>query len=159
MEPQLWNKVLFDNQVLKLFCILLQDKNIDKDNFWEICIGLRGILFYLKEDDLKKIVDEYFIIQLTTIAMKNILEANKKLYPSHCLFYLTLIIKYMSVDYDDIKGNIFFKFQSVGGLELIDQITNRYNDIDITNETNDAKEDIDSILTYTQMIKEASIGI
>ena len=159
MEPQLWNKVLFDNQVLKLFCILLQDKNIDKDNFSEICIGLRGILFYLKEDDLKKIVDEYFIIQLTTIAMKNILEANKKLYPSHCLFYLTLIIKYMSVDYDDIKGNIFFKFQSVGGLELIDQITNRYNDIDITNETNDVKEDIDSILTYTQMIKEASIGI
>ena len=159
MEPQLWNKVLFDNQVLKLFCILLQDKNIDKDNFSEICIGLRGILFYLKEDDLKKIVDEYFIIQLTTIAMKNILEANKKLYPSHCLFYLTLIIKYMSVDYDDIKGNIFFKFQSVGGLELIDQITNRYNDIEITNETNDVKEDIDSILTYTQMIKEASIGI
>ena len=159
MEPQLWNKVLFDNQVLKLFCILLQDKNIDKDNFSEICIGLRGILFYLKEDDLKKIVDEYFIIQLTTIAMKNILEANKKLDPSHCLFYLTLIIKYMSVDYDDIKGNIFFKFQSVGGLELIDQITNRYNDIDITNETKDVKEDIDSILTYTQMIKEASIGI
>ena len=159
MEPQLWNKVLFDNQVLKLFCILLQDKNIDKDNFSEICIGLRGILFYLKEDDLKKIVDEYFIIQLTTIAMKNILEANKKLYPSHCLFYLTLIIKYMSVDYDDIKGNIFFKFQSVGGLELIDQIINRYNDIDITNETKDVKEDIDSILTYTQMIKEASIGI
>ena len=159
MEPQLWNKVLFDNQVLKLFCILLQDKNIDKDNFSEICIGLRGILFYLKEDDLKKIVDEYFIIQLTTIAMKNILEANKKLYPSHCLFYLTLIIKYMSVDYDDIKGNIFFKFQSVGGLELIDQITNRYNDIDITNETNDVKENIDSILTYAQMIKEASIGI
>ena len=159
MEPQLWNKVLFDNQVLKLFCILLQDKNIDKDNFSEICIGLRGILFYLKEDDLKKIVDEYFLIQLTTIAMKNILEANKKLYPSHCLFYLTLIIKYMSVDYDDIKGNIFFKFQSVGGLELIDQIINRYNDIDITNETKDVKEDIDSILTYTQMIKEASIGI
>ena len=159
MEPQLWNKVLFDNQVLKLFCILLQDKNIDKDNFSEICIGLRGILFYLKEDDLKKIVDEYFIIQLTTIAMKNILEANRKLYSSHCLFYLTLIIKYMSVDYDDIKGNIFFKFQSVGGLELIDQITNRYNDIDITNETKDVKEDIDSILTYTQMIKEASIGI
>ena len=159
MEPQLWNKVLFDNQVLKLFCILLQDKNIDKDNFSEICIGLRGILFYLKEDDLKKIVDEYFIIQLTTIAMKNILEANKKLDPSHCLFYLTLIIKYMSVDYDDIKGNIFFKFQSVGGLELIDQIINRYNDIDITNETKDVKEDIDSILTYTQMIKEASIGI
>ena len=159
MEPQLWNKVLFDNQVLKLFCILLQDKNIDKDNFSEICIGLRGILFYLKEDDLKKIVDEYFIIQLTTIAMKNILEANKKLYPSHCLFYLTLIIKYMSVDYDDIKENIFFKFQSVGGLELIDQITNRYNDIDITNETNDVKENIDSILTYAQMIKEASIGI
>ena len=158
MEPQLWNKVLFDNQVLKLFCILLQDKNIDKDNFSEICIGLRGILFYLKEDDLKKIVDEYFIIQLTTIAMKNILEANKKLYSSHCLFYLTLIIKYMSVDYDDIKGNIFFKFQSVGGLELIDQIINRYNDIDI-NETKDVKEDIDSILTYTQMIKEASIGI
>ena len=159
MEPQLWNKVFFDNQVLKLFCILLQDKNIDKDNFSEICIGLRGILFYLKEDDLKKIVDEYFIIQLTTIAMKNILETNKKLYPSHCLFYLTLIIKYMSVDYDDIKGNIFFKFQSVGGLELIDQITNRYNDIDIANETNDVKEDINSILTYTQMIKEASIGI
>ena len=159
MEPHLWNKVLFDNQVLKLFCILLQDKNIDKDNFSEICIGLRGILFYLKEDDLKKIVDEYFIIQLTTIAMKNILEANKKLDPSHCLFYLTLIIKYMSVDYDDIKGNIFFKFQSVGGLELIDQIINRYNDIDITNETKDVKEDIDSILTYTQMIKEASIGI
>ena len=159
MEPQLWNKVLFDNQVLKLFCILLQDKNIDKDNFSEICIGLRGILFYLKEDDLKKIVDEYFIIQLTTIAMKNILEANKKLDPSHCLFYLTLIIKYMSVDYDDIKGNIFFKFQSVGGLELIDQIINRYNDIGITNETKDVKEDIDSILTYTQMIKEASIGI
>ena len=159
MEPQLWNKVLFDNQVLKLFCILLQDKNIDKDNFSEICIGLRGILFYLKEDDLKKIVDEYFIIQLTTIAMKNILEANRKLYSSHCLFYLTLIIKYMSVDYDDIKGNIFFKFQSVGGLELIDQIINRYNDIDITNETKDVKEDIDSILTYTQMIKEASIGI
>ena len=159
MEPQLWNKVLFDNQVLKLFCILLQDKNIDKDNFSEICIGLRGILFYLKEDDLKKIVDEYFIIQLTTIAMKNILEANKKLDPSHCLFYLTLIIKYMSVDYDDIKENIFFKFQSVGGLELIDQITNRYNDIDITNETNDVKENIDSILTYAQMIKEASIGI
>jgi hypothetical protein len=159
MEPQLWNKVLFDNQVLKLFCILLQDKNIDKDNFSEICIGLRGILFYLKEDDLKKIVDEYFIIQLTTIAMKNILEANKKLNPSHCLFYLTLIIKYMSVDYDDIKGNIFFKFQSVGGLELIDQIINRYVDIDKTNVSNDVKKDINIILAYTQRIKETIIGV
>ena len=40
MEPQLWNKVLFDNQVLKLFCVLLQDKNIDKIIFLKYVMDL-----------------------------------------------------------------------------------------------------------------------
>ena len=40
MEPQLWNKVLFDNQVLKLLCVLLQDKNIDKIIFLKYVMDL-----------------------------------------------------------------------------------------------------------------------
>jgi len=159
LDPQLWNEILFDNHVLKLFCNLLQDKNIDKNNFSEICYGLMGILFYLKEDNLKKMIDKYFIIQLTTIAMKNILETNKKLYPSHFLVYLTFITKFISVEYDDIRVNILFKFKSVGGLELIDQIINRYVDIDKTNVSNDVKKDINIILAYTQRIKETIIGV
>ena len=155
INPHLWNKVLFynDSDVLELFCNLLNDKNIDKNNFSEICYGLKGILIFLEKGCLSEIIEKKNIIKLTTNAMKNILKANKKIDYSHCLIYLTFIIKFMSLAHN-IREKILIIIKKEKGLELIEQIINRYSDIDIKNVTNDAKRDIKKLLTYTQVIKE-----
>ena len=153
-EPQLWNKVLFDNKILKLFCILLKDKNIDESNFAEICYGIRSVLPFCNEEYLKTIVDDYFIVQLITIAMKNILERNKGINPQPYSIYVNLMLKLFTVDYNNIKEIIIYKFQSVNGLEVIDQIINKFIEIDSTYLTDEMKKDFQSLLNLTQVIKD-----
>ena len=153
-EPLLWNKVLFDNNILKTFCVLLKDNNIEQNIFSEICYGIDIILPFCDKNNLKIIVDDYYIIQLICIAMKNILENNKLIETNHCLIFINLIFKFLLEEDDSLCEDIIFKFKSINGLELIDQILNAYNEIDIKSLPDELKKDIDNIFRIGQIIKD-----
>ena len=153
-EPQLWNKVLFKNDLIKAFCVLLKDKNIDQNIFTEICYGISGVIPFCNMDNLKIIIDDYYIIQSTCIGMKNILEKNRSIYPNHCLMFINLIFGFLSEENNDLIEDIIFKLGSVNGIEIIDQIINKYNELDLNNLTEDDKDDIESILKMSYLIKD-----
>ena len=153
-DPQLWNKVLFGNDLLKIFCVLLKDKNLDENIFSEICYGLFNVMPFCDMNNLKIIIDDYYIIQLICAAMKNILEKYKSIYPRNCLIFINLILYFLSKENDDLREDIIFKFGSINGIEIIDQIINKYNEIDINNLEDDDKGDIESILKIGYAIKD-----
>ena len=153
-EPLLWNKVLFDNNVLKTFCVLLKDKNIEQNIFAEICYGIDIIMPFCDENNLKIIIDDYYIIQLICIAMKNILENNKLIEPNHCSIFINLIFKFLLEEDDSLSEDIIFKFKSINGLEIVDKIINAYSEIDIKSLPDELKKDIDNIIRIGQIIKD-----
>ena len=152
-EPQLWNKVLFDNGIMKVFCVLLKNKNIEQNIFSEICFGMYNIIPFCDKENIKYIINDYYIIQLICESMKNIISNNKSINPDICLIFLNLILRFVSLDYDDLKETIFFKFGSINGVEILDQIINIFNNTDIDYQTEEIKQDINNILEIAQLIK------
>ena len=153
-EPLLWNKVLFDHNLLKIFCVLLKDKNLDQIIFSEICYGIDIILPFCDTDNLKIIIDEYYIIQLICVAMKNIIENNKSIFPNYCSIFINLIFKFLLEDNDSLKEDIIFKFKSINGIELIDQIFSKCNEMDTNCLSKEEKHDIENIFNVGQIIKD-----
>ena len=153
-EPLLWNKVLFDHNLLKIFCVLLKDKNLDQIIFSEICYGIDIILPFCDTDNLKIIIDEYYIIQLLCVAMKNIIENNKSIFPNYCSIFINLIFKFLLEDNDSLKEDIIFKFKSINGIELIDQIFSKCNEMDTNCLSKEEKHDIENIFKIGQIIKD-----
>ena len=153
-EPLLWNKVLFDHNLLKIFCVLLKDKNLDQIIFSEICYGIDIILPFCDTDNLKIIIDEYYIIQLLCVAMKNIIENNKSIFPNYCSIFINLIFKFLLEDNDSLKEDIIFKFKSINGIELIDQIFSKCNEMDTNCLSKEDKHDIENIFKEGQIIKD-----
>ena len=153
-EPLLWNKVLFDNNLLKIFCVLLKDKNLDQIIFSEICYGIDVVLPFCDTDNLKIIIDDYYIIQLLCVAMKNIIENNKSIFPNYCSIFINLIFKFLLEDNDSLKEDIIFKFKSINGIELIDQIFSKCNETDTNCLSNEDKHDIENIFKIGQIIKD-----
>ena len=153
-EPLLWNKVLFDHNLLKIFCVLLKDKNLDQIIFSEICYGIDIILPFCDTDNLKIIIDEYYIIQLLCVAMKNIIENNKSIFPNYCSIFINLIFKFLLEDNDSLKEDIIFKFKSINGIELIDQIFSKCNEMDTNCLSKEEKHDIENIFNVGQIIKD-----
>ena len=146
-EPLLWNKVLFDHNLLKIFCVLLKDKNLDQIIFSEICYGIDIILPFCDTDNLKIIIDEYYIIQLLCVAMKNIIENNKSIFPNYCSIFINLIFKFLLEDNDSLKEDIIFKFK-------IDQIFSKCNEMDTNCLSKEEKHDIENIFNVGQIIKD-----
>ena len=153
-EPLLWNKVLFDHNLLKIFCVLLKDKNLDQIIFSEICYGIDIILPFCDTHNLKIIIDEYYIIQLLCVAMKNIIENNKSIFPNYCSIFINLIFKFLLEDNDSLKEDIIFKFKSINGIELIDQIFSKCNEMDTNCLSKEEKHDIENIFNVGQIIKD-----
>ena len=154
-DAQLWNKVLFDNEILKLFSVLLKDKNINENVFVEICYGIHNIIPFCNSENLKKIINEYYIIQLTCGAMKNILlNSNKIIYPQHCCVFLNLILSFVSYDDDELNEIILFKLGSINGIEIIELIVKIYNDIDLIYVKDEIKDEIANVLGISQLIKD-----
>jgi hypothetical protein len=153
-EPLLWNKVLFDHNLLKIFCVLLKDKNLDQIIFSEICYGIDIILPFCDTDNLKIIIDEYYIIQLLCVAMKNIIENNKSIFPNYCSIFINLIFKFLLEDNDSLKEDIIIKFKSINGIELIDQIFSKCNEMDTNCLSKEEKHDIENIFNVGQIIKD-----
>ena len=153
-ESLLWNKVLFDHNLLKIFCVLLKDKNLDQIIFSEICYGIDIILPFCDTDNLKIIIDEYYIIQLLCVAMKNIIENNKSIFPNYCSIFINLIFKFLLEDNDSLKEDIIFKFKSINGIELIDQIFSKCNEMDTNCLSKEEKHDIENIFNVGQIIKD-----
>ena len=154
-DAQLWNKVLFDNGILKLFSVLLKDKNINENVFVEICYGIHNIIPFCNTDNLKKIINEYYIIQLTCGAMRNILlNSNKIIYPQHCSVFLNLILSFVSYDDDELNEIILFKLGSINGIEIIELIVKIYNDIDLIYVKDEIKDEIENVLGISQLIKD-----
>ena len=153
-EPLLWNKILFDHNLLKIFCVLLKDKNLDQIIFSEICYGIDIILPFCDTDNLKIIIDEYYIIQLLCVAMKNIIENNKSIFPNYCSIFINLIFKFLLEDNDSLKEDIIFKFKSINGIGLIDQIFSKCNEMDTNCLSKEEKHDIENIFNVGQIIKD-----
>ena len=154
-EPQLWNKVLLDGGILKIFCVWLKDKNIDANFFNEICFGIYSVLPFCNKENLEKILDEYFIIQLTCEAMKNILLNDKNICPEYFGVFISLINQIlMNVDNDyNLKENILVKFGSVNGIEIIEQIISRLHEVDYSTFTNKEIEDIKKTIELAELIR------
>ena len=154
-EPQLWNKVLFDGGILKIFCVWLKDKNIDTNFFNEICYGIHTVIPFCNKENIKIILDEYFIIQLTCEAMKNILLNYKYICPEYFDVFISLIYQILTnVDNDyDLKENILVKFGSVNGIEIIEQIITRLNEMDCSSFTQKEIEDINKIIDHAELIR------
>lgn len=155
-EPQLWNKVLLDGGILKIFCVWLKDKNIDANFFNEICFGIYSVLPFCNKENLEKILDEYFIIQLTCEAMKNILLNDKNICPEYFGVFISLINQIlMNVDNDyNLKENILVKFGSVNGIEIIEQIISRLHEVDYSTFTNKEIEDIKKTIELAELIRD-----
>ena len=153
-EPLLWNKVLFDHNLLKIFCVLLKDKNLDQIIFSEICYGIDIILPFCDTHNLKIIIDEYYIIQLLCVAMKNIIENNKSIFSNYFSIFINLIFKFLLEDNDSLKEDIIFKFKSINGIELIDQIFSKCNEMDTNCLSKEEKHDIENIFNVGQIIKD-----
>ena len=154
-EPHLWNKVLLDGGILKIFCVWLKDKNIDANFFNEICFGIYSVLPFCNKENLEKILDEYFIIQLTCEAMKNILLNDKNICPEYFGVFISLINQIlMNVDNDyNLKENILVKFGSVNGIEIIEQIISRLHEVDYSTFTNKEIEDIKKTIELAELIR------
>ncbi len=154
-EPQLWNKVLLDGGILKIFCVWLKDKNIDANFFNEICFGIYSVLPFCNKENLEKILDEYFIIQLTCEAMKNILLNYKYISPEYFDVFISLINQIlMNVDNDyNLKENILVKFGSVNGIEIIEQIISRLHEVDYSTFTKKEIEDIKKTIELAELIR------
>lgn len=157
-DSQLWNKVLFDNQVLKVFCILLNDNNLIPGIFGEICLSLTTIYPSCTNHYLKIMVDEYCIIQSLCVAMKKILDTYKNINLYTYSTFLCLMMCYLTGDNidDELKEDIAIKFGAVNGLEIIDNILNK--SIEINTDSNFNNEEniklIKQIIDTSDIIKD-----
>ena len=160
-DSQLWNRVLYDQGIIKIFCVILNDKNISPNIFSEICYGIYNVLPFCDFNDLKIIIDHYFIIQLICQAMKNILLNDKSFETNHFSIFESIILKLMEnyLIYDDLKEDILVKFGSVNGIEIIDQIINKCNYIDINNYKQNENDDIKDILKMAEIIRDKAIKV
>lgn len=156
MEPQLWNKVLFDEGVLKTFCVLLKDKNIYPNLFGEICFGIYNVIPFCNKENIIKIIDEFFVIQLVCEAMRNILLNYDSIQKEYYLYFINLIYQLIiNIDNDtNLSENISVKFGSVNGDEILDQIINRIIELNISNYTEEENEDLKKILDQIDIIKK-----
>ena len=160
-DSQLWNRVLYDQGIIKIFCVILNDKNISPNIFSEICYGIYNVLPFCDFNDLKIIIDQYFIIQLICQAMKNILLNDKSFEINHFSIFESIILKLMEnyLIYDDLKEDILVKFGSANGIEIIDQIINKCNYIDINNYKQNENDDIKDILKMAEIIRDKAIKV
>jgi hypothetical protein len=156
-ESQLWNKVLFDGGILKILCVWLKDKNIFPNFFNEICYGIFNVIPFCNKENIMKIINEYYIIQLTCEAMKNILLNHKFINHETFSIFISLIHKIITnVDVDNdynLKDNILVKFGSVNGIEIIEQIISRLNEMDHSIYTKTEIEEINATLQYADIIR------
>ena len=160
-DSQLWNRVLYDQGIIKIFCVILNDKNISPNIFSEICYGIYNVLPFCDFNDLKIIIDHYFIIQLICQAMKNILLNDKSFEINHFSIFESIILKLMEnyLIYDDLKEDFLVKFGSVNGIEIIDQIINKCNYIDINHYKQNENDDIKDILKMAEIIRDKAIKV
>ena len=150
-DSQLWNKVLFDNGIIKVFCVLLNDEKINPSLLCEICYAFHSVIPYCNDNDLKMIIDDYFMLQSVCKGMKNILTFSHKLIePNHCSIFIDFIYLLLLKDEcnDDLKQDILIKFGSVNGVEIIEQILTILNEIDLSNMPEDEREETNKITLW-----------
>ena len=161
-DAQLWNKVLFDNGIIKVFCVLLNDKKINPYILCEICYAIHTVIPFCSDNDLKMIIDDYFMLQSICKGMKNILTfSHKLLEPNHCSIFINFIFLLLLKDEcnDDLKQDFLIKFGSVNGVEIIEQILNILNEIDLSNTPEDEKDEINKIINMAEIIKDNTINL
>jgi hypothetical protein len=86
--------------------------------------------------------------------MKNIIENNKSIFPNYCSIFINLIFKFLLEDNDSLKEDIIIKFKSINGIELIDQIFSKCNEMDTNCLSKEEKHDIENIFNVGQIIKD-----
>ena len=87
-DCKLWNFILFDMNVLKIFCNILNYDNINQNLYIEVCYGIEIGLSFCDNHLYNKLIDEYYIIQLICKSFKQILSFNKTQIIKHQVFAL-----------------------------------------------------------------------
>ena len=154
-DMQVWNTVLFDQKLIKIMCNLLNHKDIESGIFLEICYGFQSLINYCDNNNLNKLLDEYFLIQLICNAMKQVINNNKneKQIIMSYFYFCSLILALLNNNNNDLINKIIFLFQKCGGEEILDKIENSTQLLDLENDNADFKEEIKNVETYVELIK------
>ena len=87
--------------------------------------------------------------------MRNILlNSNRIIYPQHCSIFLNMILSFVSYDDDELNEIVLFKLGSINGIEIIELISELYNDIDLIYVKDEIKDEISNVLELSQLIKD-----
>ena len=154
-DSQVWNTVLFDQNLIKIMCNILSHNNIESGIFLEICFGFQNLINFCDNENLNKLLDDYFLIQLICTAMKQIINNNKneKQIFSNYFYFCSLLIILLNNNNDNIINKIIILFQKYGGEEILDKIINSYNNLDLENTNEDFKDQINTLHTYVELIQ------
>ena len=155
-DAQVWQTVLFDHKLIEVMCnILNNNDDIKLEIFIEICFGFQNLLFNCDNENLNKLLDEYFLIHLLCNAMKRIIirKENEKQILTSYFHFCSLIMSFLTKDNNNLINKIIFYFQKYGGNEILDKILNSCKLLDLENDNSDIKEVINSIENYIEIIK------
>ena len=155
-DSQMWNIILFDQKVIKTFCDMLNDENIDQNIFKEVVTGIKDGITFCSNDALNKLIDEYYIIQSVCKAVKHILLQNKPNQIIHeaIIDFSIFILSCLSNNDINLINKIIKNFQNIGGEEILENILNIYSNFKIDNYSQDEQKSIKYILDVAEVIKE-----
>lgn len=152
-DSQLFNKVLFEQNVLKTYCILLNEENISSYAFKEICYGFYIVIPFCENDLLNKLIEKYYIIQLLCKKADQIFSIEKNNLNDASFLFLNTILSFLNNNDNELIDKIKIKFLSVGGEEILDRIINIYSNINIEYKDENEKEDIKKIINFADDLK------
>ena len=155
-DYQIYKIVLFEQNTIKAFCILLDEEIIYFRIFKEVCYGLINVLEFLNNEEIKIIIEKYFIIQLLVKAFKNFMNNEN----SNCgniieqiNYFLTLIYKFLTVKDIELIKNHCFIFQKQGGEEILEKCAN-YIDSHPLEKNKEIENIIKNIFTLIELEKK-----
>ena len=156
MDINLWQLVLFGQKVLKVYCSLLNEQDIQPGIFQEISYGLMQMIIFCKDEEecMNIIIEEYYIIQLLCKSIKQIIINFKYQNQYNCFESFCYIIFELLSRYDDLTEKIISIFLKSGGEEILDLISSSILNIDLEDDDSKEKNAIISIENYVAMIKE-----
>ena len=156
MDINLWQLVLFGQKVLKVYCNLLNEQDIQPGIFQEISYGLMQMIIFCKDEEecMNIIIEEYYIIQLLCKSIKQIIINFKYQNQYNCFESFCYIIFELLSRYDDLTEKIISIFLKSGGEEILDLISSSILNIDLEDDDSKEKNAIISIENYIAMIKE-----
>ena len=168
---ELCNIILFEENVIDAFCVLLKKEKINYRIFEEICYCFIRIVPYLKFEEIKILNEKYLIIQLLVCGFINYMKNEKNINNNivniinQINLFVSTILKFFEVFDENLVNKIYNNFRKEKGEEILEKILiiiNRNddfiesnNEIDIT--FKDIIKNIDDIKNKIKVIIESKL--